>query len=75
MPERCRQDFDGALPSGWLDCALTQADGQRVRVQGLRHVPGVLLGRLNEDGPLPGGGGLAAPVSSTLCRVGTESGP
>ena len=32
MAERCGRGFDGALLSGWLDRALTQADEQRVRV-------------------------------------------
>ena len=32
MPEPCGRTFDGALLSGFLDDALTQADEQRVRV-------------------------------------------
>ena len=32
MPEPCGRTFDGALLSGFLDGALTQADEQRVRV-------------------------------------------
>ena len=32
MPEQCGRGFEGALLSGYLDGALTQADEQRVRV-------------------------------------------
>ncbi len=32
MSETCGRSFDGALLSGWLDGALTQADEQRVRI-------------------------------------------
>ena len=32
MSETCGRGFDGALLSGWLDGALTQADEQRVRI-------------------------------------------